>query len=140
VTGCPLDFRSPSNYIFLPHWMFLSLNIAPGSVVSVGLYRNPLSSGGTISLTPLCIPFSSTNGGVSDARIIPKQTEASALLETHLKHYSTLTVNTIIPINYNNKVYYFRVRQLKDERDVGVRRIKCVDCDVRVVFDQGKVI
>ena len=38
VYGGPLDFRAPSNFVFLPHWMFQALGLKPLDAVQVELH------------------------------------------------------------------------------------------------------
>ena len=39
VVGGAIDFRSPSNYVFLPRWMMQALALKPRDVVDVKLIQ-----------------------------------------------------------------------------------------------------
>ena len=142
----PLDFRAPSNYIFLPMWMFRSLGLRPGEIVLAGLAKQ-VDDGGKVTLRPLTFKESEAEGSEYNSPIevglgsdFLKIASPTAVLETSLKHYSTLTAATVISLVYNDKRYYFEVVETRDKRGRVVEAVKVQDCDVQVEFIKGKVV
>ena len=125
VVGGALDFRSPSNYIFLPKWMILALSLKPGDVVEVRLITN-VPPGSAVRLRPLKSEFLKINNH-------------QAVLETELKHYSSLTRGSTIPFDYLGKRYYFDVVDLRSApRGEKVPIAKVQDCDLAAEFVRAK--
>jgi len=125
VVGGALDFRSPSNYIFLPKWMILALSLKPGDVVEVRLITT-VPPGSAVRLRPLKSEFLKINNH-------------QAVLETELKHYSSLTRGSTIPFDYLGKRYYFDVVDLRSApRGEKVPIAKVQDCDLAAEFVRAK--
>jgi hypothetical protein len=58
-----------------------------------------------------------------------------AVLETELRHYSSLTQGATIAMRYNQKIYWFDVEELRSApRGEKVRMIKMQDCNVATDF------
>ena len=95
-----LEFISEEGRVYLPQWMLETLDIQPGSLLKVKSTDVPL--GQFVKLEPQSVDFLD----ISD----PK-----AVLETVLRNFSTLTVNDIIEISYNNKIYRIKILQVKPE-------------------------
>jgi hypothetical protein len=62
-----------------------------------------------------------------------------AVLETELRHYSSLTQGATIAMRYNQKIYWFDVEELRSApRGEKVRMIKMQDCNVATDFLMSK--
>uniref|UniRef100_A0A7S2EWG4 Ubiquitin fusion degradation protein UFD1 N-terminal subdomain 2 domain-containing protein n=2 Tax=Trieres chinensis TaxID=1514140 RepID=A0A7S2EWG4_TRICV len=125
VVGGAIDFRSPSNYVFLPRWMMIALALKPRDVVDVRLVET-VPPGSAVKLRPHSSEF-------------VKIGNHQAVLETELKHYSALTKGATIPFDYNNKRYYFDVVDLRSApRGEKVPMAKVQDCDIAAEFVRAK--
>ena len=125
VVGGAIDFRSPSNYVFLPGWMMRSLSLNPRDVVDVGLIET-VPPGSAVKLRP----HSSEFVGIANHQ---------AVLETELKHYSALTGGSVVPFDYNGRRYYFDVVELRSApRGERVAAIKVQDCDIAAEFVRAR--
>ena len=125
VVGGAIDFRSPSNYVFLPHWMMLALGLKPRDVVDVRLIED-VPPGSAVKLRPHRSDFL-------------KISNHQAVLETELKHYSSLTRGSTIPFDYMGKRYFFDVVDLRSSpRGEKVPMAKVQDCDVATEFIKAK--
>eukprot|EP00559_Dactyliosolen_fragilissimus_P007192 CAMPEP_0184863508 /NCGR_PEP_ID=MMETSP0580-20130426/11357_1 /TAXON_ID=1118495 /ORGANISM="Dactyliosolen fragilissimus" /LENGTH=294 /DNA_ID=CAMNT_0027361875 /DNA_START=149 /DNA_END=1033 /DNA_ORIENTATION=+ len=125
VVGGAIDFRSPSNYVFLPRWMMRALALKPRDVVTVKLITT-VPSGSAVKLRPHTSEF-------------VKIGNHQAVLETELKHYSALTRGCTIPFDYLGKRYYFDVVNLRSApRGEKVAMAKVQDCDIAAEFIRAK--
>ncbi len=125
VVGGAIDFRSPSNYVFLPRWMMLALALKPRDVVDVRL-KQDTPPGSAVRLRPHSSAFL-------------KITNHQAVLETELKHYSSLVRGSTIPFDYLGKRYYFDVIDLRSApRGEKVPMAKVQDCDIAAEFTKAK--
>lgn len=126
VVGGPLDFRAPSNYIFLPWWMMRALGLHPRDIVDVRV----------ITTVP---PGSSVKFRPHSAEKFAKIAKPQAVLETELRHYSSLTRGSCIAFDYNGERYWFDVVELRSApRGEKVPMMKCQDCDVATDFLPAK--
>jgi len=126
VVGGPIDFRAPPNYCFLPWWMMRALGLQPRDVVDVTL-ATKIPPGSMARFRPHSSDFSKD---ISNAQ---------AVMETELKHYSSLTKGSVIAFDYNKKRYWFDVVELRsapnnEKRDM----IKVQDCDIITEFLPAK--
>lgn len=121
VIGGALDFRAPSNYVFLPGWMIRFLQIRPLTIVDVALRKNsPIASAVTF------FPHS---------KEFLRLENHKALLEKELRYYSALTKGSIIPVDFNGRRYYFGVVDLRNSNQrekVDMAQIQ--DCDLEAEF------
>jgi Ubiquitin fusion degradation protein UFD1 len=63
------------------------------------------------------------------------QHNPQAVLETELRHYSSLTLGATIAMQYNQKTYWFDVEELRSvPRGEKVSMIKMQDCNVATDF------
>jgi hypothetical protein len=125
VVGGAIDFRSPSNYVFLPRWMMLALGLKPRDVVDVKLIET-VPAGSAVKLRPHSSEF-------------VKIGNHQAVLETELKHYSALVRGSTVPFDYNGKRYYFDVVDLRSApRGEKVPMAKVQDCDIAAEFVRPK--
>ena len=125
VVGGAIDFRSPSNYVFLPRWMMQALALKPRDVVDVKLIQT-VPAGSAVKLRPHSSEF-------------VKIGNHQAVLETELKHYSALVRGSTIPFDYNKKRYYFDVVDLRSApRGEKVPMAKVQDCDIAAEFIRAK--
>ena len=125
AVGGLLDCRSPSNYAFLPRWMFVSLGLRPYDVVDVRLVTKT-PPGSAVRLRPHTSAFLNINNH-------------QAVLETELKHYSALTLGTTIPFDYRGERYHFDVVDLRAApRGERVPTAKVTDCDIATEFVRAR--
>lgn len=112
-----LEFTAEEGRAYLPNWMFNTLNINPGSLITIRSTDIPL--GNFVKLEPQSVDFLD----ISD----PK-----AVLENALRNFSTLTVDDIIEISYNNK--YYKIKILEVKPDSGSKSICVVETDLVTDF------
>jgi Ubiquitin fusion degradation protein UFD1 len=126
VVGGPLDFRAPDNYVFLPWWMMRSLGLQPRDVVDVKLIQT-IPPGSLAKLRPHSSEF---------AKDIANP---QAVLETELRHYSSLTKGATIAFDYNGKRYWFDIVELRSSpRGEKQPIVKAQDCDLATDFLTSK--
>ncbi|KAI2491335.1 Ubiquitin fusion degradation protein UFD1 [Fragilaria crotonensis] len=127
VAGCPLDFRAPMNYCFLPWWMMRAMGLDPRDVVDVKLLLNTIPPGSAAQLRPHSSEF---------AKDIANP---QAVLETELKHYSSLTRGSVVAFDYNGKRYWFDVVELRSApRGEKCDMVRVQDCDIATDFLPAK--
>ena len=128
VVGGPLDCRAPSNYVFLPLWMMRALGIRPRDVVEVELTET-VAPGSLARLRPHSKEFAQD---ISNPQ---------AVMETELRHYSSLTQGSTIAFDYNKKRYWFDVVELRSApKGERVPFVKAQDCDLATDFLTSKDI
>lgn len=126
VVGGPLDFRAPVNYIFLPSWMMRALGLRPRDIVDVRQITT-VPAGSLAKLRPLT------------AQTMKDMTNPQAVLETELRHYSSLTKGSTIAFDYNKKRYWFEVTELRSApRGEKQPMVKVQDCDIATDFLRAK--
>ncbi|KAH3688758.1 hypothetical protein WICPIJ_000265 [Wickerhamomyces pijperi] len=96
-----LEFVAEEGRAYLPQWMMDTLQLQPGSIAKI-LNQNDIPLGKFVKIEPQSVDFLD----ISD----PK-----AVLENVLRKFSTLTVNDIIEVNYNNKIFGIKVLEVKPE-------------------------
>ena len=122
VVAGPLDFRAPANYVFVPWWMMRALGLRPRDVVQVEMIET-VPPGSLAKLRPHSQDF---------ARDI---SNPHAVLETELRHYSSLTQGSTIAMDYNQKRYWFDVVELRSApRGERAPAVKVQDCDIATDF------
>mmetsp|Transcript_18315 Transcript_18315/g.27930 ORF Transcript_18315/g.27930 Transcript_18315/m.27930 type:complete len:309 (-) Transcript_18315:1125-2051(-) len=122
IVGGAIDFRAPANYCFLPLWMMRALKMKPMDVVDVRLDMT-VPPGSSVKLRP------------HDAERFAKLTNPQAILETELKHYSALCINTVIAFDYQNERHFFDVVELRRApKGEKVPMAKVQDCDIAAEF------
>ncbi|WEJ95478.1 ubiquitin fusion degradation protein [Yamadazyma tenuis] len=95
-----LEFVAEEGRAYLPQWMMSTLELQPGQLVQISNCDLPL--GRFVKIEPQSVDFLE----ISD----PK-----AVLENVLRRFSTLTVDDIIEINYNDTIYGIKVLETKPE-------------------------
>jgi Ubiquitin fusion degradation protein UFD1 len=126
ILAGPLDFRAPSLYIFLPDWMMRALGLRPRDVVQVDLVHTT-PAGSLAKLRPHAQRFATNIAN------------PQAVLETELRHYSSLTAGTTIAMDYNGEKYWFDVVETRAApRGEAVPAIKVQDCDIATEFLTSK--
>lgn len=97
-----LEFTSEEGRCYIPQWMTDTLKLQPGGLIKV---KNcDLNLGKFVKIEPQSVDFLD----ISD----PK-----AVLENVLRKFSTLTVNDVIEVNYNDSIYGIKVLEVKPESD-----------------------
>lgn len=99
-----LEFTADEGRCYLPDWMMNTLDISAGTVIKVE--TTDLPQGNFVKLEPQSTDFLE----ISD----PK-----AVLENALRNFTTLTVNDIIELNYNNHIYKIKILEVKPESKTG---------------------
>lgn len=97
-----LEFVAEEGRVYIPQWMMSTLKLQPGSIIKITNSDVPL--GKFVKIEPQSVDFLD----ISD----PK-----AVLENVLRKFSTLTVNDIIEVSYNNKIFAIKVLEVKPESD-----------------------
>lgn len=122
LVGGPLDFRAPSNYCFMPLWMMRALRLNPLDLVDVELITT-VPPGSMAKFRPHSSDF---NKDISNPQ---------AVMETELRHYSSLTKGSSIAFDYNEKRYWFDVEELR-AAPKGEKQpmVKVMDCDLATDF------
>ncbi|MCP8717935.1 MAG: hypothetical protein M5F18_01390 [Asgard group archaeon] len=95
-----LEFIAEEGRTYLPQWMMSTLQLSPGSLIKIT--NCDLSLGKFVKIEPQSVDFLD----ISD----PK-----AVLENVLRKFSTLTVNDIIEVNYNDTIYGIKVLEVKPD-------------------------
>jgi hypothetical protein len=128
VVGGPIDFRAPTNYCFLPWWMMRALGLHPRDVVDVKMSTS-VPPGAMAKLRP------------HDSSFTEDISNTQAVLETELRHYSSLTKGAAIAFDYNGKRYWFTVEELRAApRGEKAPYVKVQDCNLRTDFLKAKDI
>ncbi|AET37350.1 polyubiquitin-binding protein UFD1 Ecym_1094 [Eremothecium cymbalariae DBVPG len=96
--GGVLEFIAEEGRAYLPGWMMETLGVQPGSLLKIASTDMP--QGQVVKIEPQSVDFLD----ISD----PK-----AVLENVLRKFSTLTINDIIEISYNNRIYRIKVLEVK---------------------------
>lgn len=112
-----LEFVAEEGRAYLPQWMMSTLNLSPGLLLKISNCDLPL--GNFVKIEPQSVDFLD----ISD----PK-----AVLENVLRKFSTLTVNDIIEINYNDSIYGIKVLEAKP--DSSSHGICVVETDLETDF------
>ncbi|KAL8435716.1 hypothetical protein Efla_004655 [Eimeria flavescens] len=114
-----LDFAAPPGYIFLPPWVLEALGIQSGGAVLCRMASLP--TGSSVQLRAEDAAFFSQSeaaGGLQEA------------LETELRHYSSLTAGTSIPLKIGRRLFLFTVEQILTEEGEAVPQASIQDTDV----------
>ncbi|KAH3675439.1 hypothetical protein WICMUC_002728 [Wickerhamomyces mucosus] len=96
-----LEFVAEEGRVYIPQWMMDTLQLHPGSIIKISNQDN-IPLGKFVKIEPQSTDFLD----ISD----PK-----AVLENVLRKFSTLTINDIIEVNYNEKVFGIKVLEVKPE-------------------------
>lgn len=101
-----LEFVAEEGRVYLPQWIMETLKLQPGSLIKIGSCDLP--NGQFVKLEPQSVDFLD----ISD----PK-----AVLENALRKFSTLTVNDVIEIDYNDTKFGIKVLEVKPEsKNLGI--------------------
>ncbi|KAI9270880.1 ubiquitin fusion degradation protein UFD1-domain-containing protein [Sporodiniella umbellata] len=113
-----LEFIAEEGRVYLPQWMMETLGTEPGSIIQVKNVTLPLGS--FVKIQPQSTDFLD----ITDHR---------AVLEKALRNFSTLTVDDVVQINYNDRVYEIKILEVKPlfEEHSG---ISIVETDLEVDF------
>jgi Ubiquitin fusion degradation protein UFD1 len=129
AVGTPLDFRSPSNFVFLPLWMMRALGLRPHDVVDVSLIAvtESVPPGSVAKFRPHSKEWTNQIAGIPN------------VLEMELRHYLSLTKGSTIAFDYNDKRYWFDVVELKSApKDAKAKIVRTMDCNLRTEFTPAK--
>lgn len=112
-----LEFVAEEGRAYIPQWMMETLKVSPGQLLKISNCDLPLGS--FVKIEPQSVDFLE----ISD----PK-----AVLENVLRKFSTLTVNDIIEINYNDSIFGIKVLEVKPENNL--KGICVVETDLTTDF------
>lgn len=112
-----LEFVAEEGRVYLPSWMMETLKLQPGSLVKIA--NCDLPNGQFVKIEPQSVEFLD----ISD----PK-----AVLENTLRKFSTLTVDDVIEIDYNDTKFGIKVLEVKPENPN--RSICVVETDLETDF------
>lgn len=112
-----LEFVAEEGRVYLPSWMMETLKLKPGSLVKIA--NCDLPNGQFVKIEPQSVDFLD----ISD----PK-----AVLENTLRKFSTLTVDDVIEIDYNDTKFGIKVLEVKPEN--ANRSICVVETDLETDF------
>lgn len=126
VVGSLLDFRAPPNYIFLPWWMMRALGLQPRDIVDVKMIET-VPPGSMVRFRPHSSEFATSIAN------------PQAVMETELRHYTSLTKGSTIAFDYNDKRWWMDVVELRAApRGDKQSMVKVQDCDVASDFLPAK--
>lgn len=97
-----LEFTAEEGRAYIPTWMMNVLKISTGGLIKIANLDLPL--GDFVKLEPQSVDFLDI-------------TDPKAVLENTLRQFTTLTVDDIIEINYNDTIYGIKVVEVKPEND-----------------------
>ncbi|KAH3671066.1 hypothetical protein OGAPHI_000777 [Ogataea philodendri] len=112
-----LEFTAEEGRCYLPQWMLDTIQVEPGSLVNIKTADLP--QGSFVKLEPQSVDFLD----ISD----PK-----AVLENALRKFTTLTVDDIIEVNYNDQIYKIKILEAKPESSS--RGICVIETDLETDF------
>ncbi|KAG7195497.1 ubiquitin fusion degradation protein [Scheffersomyces spartinae] len=112
-----LEFVAEEGRAYIPQWMMQTLKVSPGQLLKISNCDLPLGS--FVKIEPQSVDFLE----ISD----PK-----AVLENVLRKFSTLSVDDIIEINYNDSIFGIKVLEVKPESDL--KGICVVETDLTTDF------
>lgn len=95
-----LEFVAEEGRVYIPQWMMETLQLQPGSLIKIA--NCDLPNGRFVKIEPQSVDFLD----ISD----PK-----AVLENALRKFSTLTVDDVIEIDYNDTKFGIKVLEVKPE-------------------------
>lgn len=112
-----LEFVAEEGRVYIPLWMMQTLKLQPGSLIKVASCDLP--NGLFVKLEPQLVDFLD----ISD----PK-----AVLENALRKFSTLTVDDIVEIDYNDTKFGIKILEVKPE--TSSKGICVVETDLETDF------
>ncbi|BAM39625.1 ubiquitin-fusion degradation pathway component [Theileria orientalis strain Shintoku] len=120
VSCSAIEFRTDENYVYVPKWIMNNLKLKPFDVVLVELIK--LDDCTNVELKCLEREFYETN-------------DIKKVLEERLKYYSTLTLNSVIPITIGDVTFNFKVVRLDttNQRNVPFASIQDIDLNVKLL-------
>ncbi|GME70577.1 hypothetical protein B5S31_g344 [[Candida] boidinii] len=113
-----LEFTAEEGRCYLPQWMLNTIEAEPGTLVNIK--TADLAQGSFVKLEPQSVDFLD----ISD----PK-----AVLENALRFFTTLTVNDIVELNYNDHIYKIKILEVKPDID-GSHGICVIETDLETDF------
>lgn len=112
-----LEFVAEEGRVYIPQWMMQVLKLQPGSLIKIASCDLP--NGLFVKIEPQLVDFLD----ISD----PK-----AVLENALRKFSTLTVNDVIEIDYNDTKYGIKILEVRP--DSSSQGICVVETDLETDF------
>lgn len=109
-----LEFVADEGKVYIPYWMMRNLLLDEGDMVQIESISLPVAT--YSKFEPQNVEFLDISN--------PK-----AVLENGLRNFACLSVDDVIAINYNDKVYELRVLEVKPGTAVTI-----IECDMNVEF------
>ncbi|XP_076031541.1 ubiquitin fusion-degradation 1-like [Oratosquilla oratoria] len=109
-----LEFVADEGKLYIPYWMMRNLLLDEGELVQIESVTLPVA---TFS------KFEPQNVEFLDI------TNPKAVLENALRNFACLTVDDVIAINYNDRIYELRVLEVRPGGAVSI-----IECDMNVEF------
>lgn len=109
-----LEFIADEGYMYIPYWMMQNLSVEEYGLINVS----------TVSLR--VAEFAKFQPQSADFLDIANP---KAVLENTLRNFACLTVEDIVAISYNKKIYELRVMELKPDNAVSI-----IETDMNVEF------
>lgn len=97
-----LEFIAEEGRVYIPQWMMKTLKLNPGQILKCSSCDLPL--GNFVKIEPQSTDFLDI-------------TDPKAVLENVLRKFSTLTVEDIIEVNYNDTTYAIKVLEVKPDQN-----------------------
>jgi ubiquitin fusion degradation protein 1 len=117
-----LEFTAEEGCAYLPFWMMQNLLLEEGALVTVRNVSLPKAT--MIKLQPQSTDFLD----ISNPR---------AVLEHALRNFSCVTVDDVLPIPYNNKVYHLQLKEVKPSPAACIIETDCnVDFEAPVGYQE----
>lgn len=123
MTHCGvLEFTAEEGSIYIPFWMMQNLLITEGSLITVTNVSLPKAN--FVKLQPQHVDFLNI-------------TNPRAVLEHALRNFSCVTKGDVICIPYNQKKYYFELKEVKPQDAACIIETDCnVDFDAPVGYKE----
>ena len=117
-----LEFTAEEGCAYIPFWMMQNLLLEEGSLLTV---RNvSLPKANMIKLQPQSTDFLE----ISNPR---------AVLEHALRNFSCVTIDDVLPIPFNNKVYHLQLKEVKPAPAACIIETDCnVDFEAPVGYEE----
>lgn len=109
-----LEFVADEGKVYIPYWMMRNLLLDEGDLVHIKSQSLPVAT--FSKFEPQSVEFLDI-------------TNPKAVLENALRNFACLTVDDVIALNYNDRIYELRVLEVKPGNAVSI-----IECDMNVEF------
>ncbi|KAG7159670.1 ubiquitin recognition factor in ER-associated degradation protein 1-like [Homarus americanus] len=109
-----LEFVADEGKVYIPYWMMRNLLLDEGDLVHIESQSLPVAT--FSKFEPQSVEFLDI-------------TNPKAVLENALRNFACLTLDDVIALNYNDRIYEMRVLEVKPGNAVSI-----IECDMNVEF------